>query len=91
MLALIQTVSIFFTALRYLLIIRALMSWIVRDWSSPFPRFIRDVTEPILLPMRRLFDQLGLNGMGIDFSFLATFILLQYLGVAVVRMMYTLI
>lgn len=75
----------FFTLLTYLLLARAIMSWVVRDWYHPFPQFILRVTEPILAPMRQLFDQLNVPRMGIDFSFLATFLLINFLGNALFR------
>lgn len=43
---------------------RALASWFVRDWSNPIMRFLVDVTEPILAPLRRLVP----SPMGVDFS-----------------------
>lgn len=70
----------FYNAVSLLLLARAVMSWVVRDWSQPFPRFVHQVTEPILLPMRNLFYRLGLMNMGIDLSFLATWFLISYLG-----------
>lgn len=42
---------------------RAVASWFVRDWGNPIMRFLLDVTEPILAPLRRL-----LPTPGIDFS-----------------------
>jgi YggT family protein len=43
---------------------RAMASWFVRDWSNPFMRFLVDVTEPILAPLRRVVP----SPMGVDFS-----------------------
>ena len=43
---------------------RAMASWFVRDWSNPVMRFLVDVTEPILAPLRRLVP----SPMGVDFS-----------------------
>lgn len=74
-----QSVFIFSQLLIYLLLIRAVMSWIVKDYSHPFVKMVHQLTEPLLMPMQKLFAQLGLNRGGIDFSFLATFILIQIL------------
>lgn len=90
MIYLAKTVQIFTQVVTYILFARAVMSWVVRDWSHPLPRFVYDITEPVLLPMRILFRQLGLSSMGIDFSFLATFLLIQFLGNWLARMLYTL-
>ncbi len=88
MIYLAKTVQVFTQVIIYLLLARAVMSWVVRDWSHPLPRFIYDVTEPLLMPMRSIFQQFGLMGMGIDFSFLATFLLIQFIGNSLTRMLY---
>jgi len=58
----------------------AIGSFFVRDWSRGIPRFLWDVTEPILAPVRRLLPPFG----GLDFSPLIVIIVLQvingYLG-----------
>lgn len=67
-------------AVSLLLVTRAVMSWVVQDWYHPLPQFILQVTEPILQPMRNLFDRLGVPRMGLDLSFLATILAINYLG-----------
>jgi len=42
-----------------LVIARALASWFVRDWSSGVARFLWDVTEPVLGPVRRIVPPIG--------------------------------
>ncbi|MFY9614350.1 MAG: YggT family protein [Candidatus Dormiibacterota bacterium] len=42
-----------------LIIARALGSFFVRDWSSGIPRFLFEVTEPVLAPVRRLIPPIG--------------------------------
>jgi YggT family protein len=59
-----------------LIIARAIGSFFVRDWSHGIPRFLWDVTEPLLAPARRLLPPLG----GIDFSPLVVIILLRLLN-----------
>ncbi|PID79977.1 MAG: hypothetical protein CSB19_01255 [Clostridiales bacterium] len=70
----------FYQAITLLLLARALMSWVVQDWSHPIPSFVYQVTEPILLPMRNLFYRMGWMNIGIDLSFLATWLLISYIG-----------
>lgn len=63
-----------------LLFARAIMSWVVmanRNVRNPLVILLYDMTEPILYPMRALFDRLGLNRGMIDFSFLATLFALE--------------
>ncbi len=84
---LIFVVSYFFRVLYFLLVVRALLSWVIRDFRHPVVRFVIQATDPILKPMRDVFERFGLMGMGIDFSFLATFVLLQMLEGLVIRLL----
>lgn len=47
----------------WLVLIRALLSWVNPDPFNPIVRFLDSVTEPILAPIRRV-----IPSMGIDFS-----------------------
>ncbi|MFN2465288.1 MAG: YggT family protein [Candidatus Dormibacteria bacterium] len=60
----------------YLIIARAIGSFFVKDWSRGLPRFLWDVTEPILAPARRIIPPMG----GLDFSPLVLIIGLQLLN-----------
>jgi YggT family protein len=60
----------------FLVIARAIGSFFVRDWSQGIPRFLWDVTEPVLAPVRRVLPPFG----GLDFSPLVVIVLLQLLG-----------
>lgn len=70
----------------FVLLIRVLMSWIPLDRSNPtidgIVRFIYDITEPVLAPVRGVLPQ----GMGIDFSPLVVFFGISF----VTRMLATL-
>ena len=48
----------------WLIIIRALISWVNPDPYNPIVRFLISVTEPVLEPIRRRLPLMG----GIDFS-----------------------
>lgn len=48
----------------WIIIIRALLSWVNPDPYNPIVRFLYSVTEPVLRPIRRVTG----FGMGIDFS-----------------------
>lgn len=80
----------FYKFLYFLLFARAIVSWVSRDYSNPVVRFIYEITEPILYPMRALFDKMGWNRGMIDFSFLATLfaleIIFKYLIIILFRM-----
>ena len=49
----------------WIIIARAVLSWVSPDPYNPIVRFIHNVTEPVMYPIRRRFP-LGFDG--IDFS-----------------------
>ncbi|OGP91948.1 MAG: hypothetical protein A2Z19_05940 [Deltaproteobacteria bacterium RBG_16_54_18] len=49
----------------WIIIVRALISWVSPSPYNPIVRFLYRVTEPVLRPVRRI---LPLQGLGIDFS-----------------------
>jgi len=64
-----------------LLFVRAILSWFPGSLGGRFYRFIYALTEPILLPFRRLFDRLGIGrNLPIDLSFLAAILFIQLLA-----------
>lgn len=52
------------TIYMWVIIIRALISWVNPDPYNPIVRFLYLITEPVLMPIRRLIG----FGMGIDIS-----------------------
>ena len=49
----------------WVIIIRAVISWVNPDPYNPIMRFLYQITEPVLSPIRRW---IPLKGMGIDIS-----------------------
>ena len=60
----------------FLIIARAVGSFFVRDWSQGIPRFLWDVTEPLLAPVRRILPPFG----GLDFSPLVVILVLSFVN-----------
>jgi len=60
-----RIIDIALTAYLWIIIIRAVLSWVNPDPYNPIVRFIHQVTEPVMAPIRRW---LPLRGLGIDFS-----------------------
>jgi YggT family protein len=57
--------------------LRAIFSWFVPPGSdNPIMRFLRDITEPILAPLRRVLPSMGM----LDLSPFVAMILLQVMG-----------
>jgi YggT family protein len=53
------------TAYMWIIVIRAVLSWVNPDPYNPIVRFVEQVTEPVMAPIRRW---IPIRGMGIDFS-----------------------
>ncbi len=51
--------------LQIMILIRAFLSFLVRDYSSPIYSIIYTITEPFLSPFRQMLPK---TSMGIDFS-----------------------
>ena len=49
----------------WIIIIRALLSWVNPDPYNPIVQFLHSITDPVMYRVRRL---LPMSGMGIDFS-----------------------
>jgi len=65
----------------WIIIARALLSWVNPDPWNPIVQFLTRATEPVLAPIRR---RLGL-GMGIDLSPLIAIAAIWFLQIAVVE------
>jgi YggT family protein len=59
--ALAEVVNILLTIVYWLIIIRALVSWVNPDPFNPFVQFLNRTTEPILEPIRRLMPPLAID------------------------------
>ena len=65
LIAVAKILSIVLNLFMWLVIARAVLSWVSPDPYNPIVRFINNVTEPVLYRIRRL---IPLNFGGIDFS-----------------------
>ena len=61
----------------WIIIASALISWVTPDPYNPIVRLLRQVTEPVLSPIRRI---LPTYQTGIDFSPLVVIILIQFIA-----------
>ncbi|MGE0642417.1 MAG: YggT family protein [Nitrospira sp.] len=67
----------------WIIIARALISWVNPDPWNPIVQFLTRVTEPVLDPIRRRVSM----GMGIDLSPLIAIAAIWFLQIAVVQSM----
>ena len=59
---------------------RAILSWIVPDGDGVLLQFIYAITEPFLIPVRKLFYRFNIGtGFPLDLSFFVTMILISVL------------
>jgi len=81
--AIAHVLDILLTMLYWLILIRALISWVNPDPYNPIVQFLNNVTEPILDPIRKLLP-LGFR-FGIDISPLIAFLVIIFLKSFLVR------
>ena len=65
----------------WVIIARALISWVNPDPCNPIVQFLERVTEPVLAPIRRW---IGWR-MGIDLSPIIAILIISFLQIAVVK------
>lgn len=85
----IQAVAVVFgyliQILSWLIIIRALLSWVNPDPYNPIVQFIERSTEPLLAPFRRL---VPVHRIGIDVSPILALLFLYFLNIFLVQSLY---
>ena len=72
--ALARVCDVGLTVYYWLILIRALISWVSPDPFNPVVQFLERTTEPVLAPIRRLLPQ-----MAIDISPIIAFLIVVFL------------
>ncbi len=63
------------------MLLRAVLSWLPIHDDNPILGFVHMVTEPIVAPIRALFDRMGwFRNMPIDIPFLVAYLILSMLA-----------
>ena len=78
-----KVLDVVFSILYWLILIRALISWVNPDPHNPIVQFLYKTTEPILYPIRKILP-LGLR-LGIDISPIIAFLAIMFLKSFLVR------
>lgn len=75
----VSTLDIFIRILQYLIIGRAILSWLPLDMDHPIKVIIYKLTEPILGPVKSLLDRsiFGRGNSVVDFSPIIAYMLLS--------------
>lgn len=81
--SIIQVVNIVFEVLIWLVIIRCILSFVRHNPYQPLIRFVYDVTEPIMAPLRKLIPAAG----GLDFSPIVVLLVLSLAQSIVIRIL----
>lgn len=89
---LVTALGYFFYLLEILIFVRIILSWFPMGYNSSIGRFLYNMTEPILGPVRDMVDKSPLGGgFGLDFSPIFALILMrlvQSLLISGVRMIF---
>ena len=85
--AIAKVLDIALTIFMWIIIARAILSWVSPDPYNPIVRFIHNVTEPVLYQVRR---RIPLNFGGMDFSPIIILLAVIFLQQFVVQSLYDL-
>ena len=66
----------------WIIIIRALISWVNPDPYNPIVQFLYKITEPVLFTIRKA---LPMSGLGIDISPLVVILIIYFLQIFLVQ------
>ena len=81
-----KIIDIILSLYMYIVIGRAIISWVNPDPYNPIVRFLHQATEPILSRVRRILPYMG----GLDLSPLIVILVIYFLKEFVVRSLYLL-
>lgn len=75
-------VSLLVSTLQFMMLFRAVFSWMPLDEDSAIMNFIYFATEPIIIPVRMIVERSDtVKSMPIDISFIISFVLLSIVQV----------
>jgi YggT family protein len=77
LIALAKVIGMVLTIYLWIIVARAVLSWVNPDPYNPIVRFIHNVTEPVLYPIRQ---RLPVSYAGMDFSPIVIFLIIIFLN-----------
>ncbi len=84
--AIAQVINYILSFYMWIIVIRAMLSWVSPDPYNPIVRLIHNITEPVLYQIRK---RLPLQTGGIDFSPIAVVVIIVFLQSFVVSSLMT--
>ena len=85
--ALAQIIGLVLDLYMWVIIIRALISWVNPDPYNPIVQFLYRITEPVLTPIRRM---IPMHGIGIDLSPIILIMVILFLQTFLVKSLFQL-
>ena len=82
--ALAKIIDLALTVYIWIIIARALISWVNPDPYNPIVTFLYRATEPVLAPLRRL---IPIRGLGIDIAPIIVIMIIYFLQMFLVKTM----
>jgi YggT family protein len=76
---LVRVIDFVVTIYTFLIIVRAIISWVNPDPYNPIVRILYRLTDPVLNPIRKVMQRISGN-LPIDFSPIIAIFLIQLLG-----------
>ncbi len=74
------TVSLAIHVIQFLMLIRAVLSFLPVDEEGKLTALVYTFTEPVVLPVRRIFERFGwFASFPLDIPFFVTYLLLSFL------------
>ncbi|MBQ7821601.1 MAG: YggT family protein [Clostridia bacterium] len=71
-------IDVFLSVVLFMMLLRAIMSWLPLSQDNPIEEFLFRVTEPFIFPVRAIVERFeSLSSLPIDISFFISFILLS--------------
>jgi len=80
--AIATVLDVVLTIYMWVIIVRALLSWVNPDPYNPIVQFLYSITEPVMYRVRQV---LPMSGMGIDFSPIVILLAIMFLKVFLVQ------
>lgn len=83
----VRALNIFFDILVWAIILRSLISFIIRDFSNPIVLFLNRFVEPLVSPFRTLLYKLNIDTGMIDLSPLLAIIFIRILNSLIIGLL----
>ncbi|HPJ23239.1 MAG TPA: YggT family protein [Clostridia bacterium] len=80
-----KVIYYFLEAVSYMLIARILLSWFPQVRGSRFYEILVQLTEPLLIPIRRLLSRTRMASMPFDVSVIIVYLIIMILQMLIVQ------